>query len=68
MPIEGNCWVSSAFEPRSPERSARDAMKFVKVVLVDGYLTDISISMIMVELKRRGVKLSNGTRETPNGN
>jgi hypothetical protein len=35
-------------------------MKFVKVATVDGYLTDISISMILVELKREGVKLSNG--------
>lgn len=40
-----------------PQASARDAMKFVKVETVDGYLTDISISMIMVELERRNLKI-----------
>ena len=63
MPIEGNCWVSSVLEPRTPERRARDAMKFVKVAMVDGYLTDISISMILVELKRHGIVLTNGDRK-----
>lgn len=60
MPLEGNCWVSSILERRSPETRAREAMKFVKVALVDGHLTDISIAMILVELKRHGVKLTNG--------
>lgn len=52
--------MSSPFAPRSPEQRARDALKFVKVVLVDGHLTDISISMILVEMKRKGLVLSNG--------
>ena len=38
-------------------------MKFFKVATVDGYLTNISISMILVELKREGVKISNGDRD-----
>lgn len=53
--LEGNIWVSSL--PSTPEARARSAMKFVRVSLVDGYLTDISISMLLVELKRRGVDL-----------
>lgn len=57
MPFEGNCWVSSLLEPRSPEARAREAMKFIKVATVDGHLTDISISMILVELKRDGITL-----------
>ena len=40
-----------------PESRARDAMKFVRVSLDDGYLTNISISMILVELQRRGLKI-----------
>ncbi len=49
-----NVWLSPL---PSPERWAREGMKFVKVKTVDGHLTDISISMILVELKRRGLKL-----------
>lgn len=60
MPLEDNVWVSSL--SATPEARARQAMKFVRVALVDGYLTDISISMILVELKRRGVSLTNGER------
>lgn len=44
--------------PRTPESEARFAMKFVKVATVDGHLTDISIAMILVELKRQGVRLT----------
>lgn len=41
----------------SPEARAREALKFVRVSLKDGYLTDISISMLLVELKRRGITI-----------
>lgn len=35
------------------------AMKFVKVALTkDGYLTDISVAILLVELERRGIALS----------
>lgn len=47
-----------AFPADTPESRARGAMKFVKVATVDGYLTDISLSMILVELKRCGVTFS----------
>jgi len=40
------------------ERRAIEAMKFVRVALKDGYLTDVSIAMLLVELERRGVKLA----------
>lgn len=56
--LENNCWVSSPFEPKPPEGRAREAMKFVKVALANGYLTDISIAMILVEMKRRGLKIT----------
>lgn len=57
MALEQSCWVSPT---PSPEARAREAMKFVRVSLVGesgraGYLTDISISMILVELKQRGI-------------
>lgn len=42
----------------APEARAREAMKFVRVALVDGHLTNTSISMILVELKRRGIVIS----------
>lgn len=61
MPMEGSCWVSAL--PQTPEQRARDAVRFVKVALIDGHLTNISISMILVELKRRGLLLTNGERE-----
>lgn len=33
------------------------ALKFVKVALTkEGYLTDISIAMLIVELERRGIR------------
>ena len=60
MPLEGSCWVSSSLEHRTPEARARSALKFVKVATVDGHLTDISISMILVEMKREGLVLTNG--------
>lgn len=47
----------------SPSRSentyqrARRALKFVRVSLEDGYLTDVSISMLIVELGQRGLKI-----------
>ena len=55
IPDSESVWMSQI---PSPETQAREAMKFVRVSLVDGYLTDISISMILVELKRRGIKLT----------
>lgn len=59
-----NVWLSPL---PAPESRAREAMKFVRVSLVgesghSGQLTDISISIILVELKRRGLTLSNGER------
>ncbi len=42
---------------------AIQALKFVKVQTARGYLTDISIAMILVEMERRGVVLSNGDRK-----
>lgn len=63
MPLEDSCWVSSLLEDRTPEQRARDAMKFVKGAMVDGHLTDITISMILVEFKRNGVRLTNGERK-----
>lgn len=62
--LEDSCWVSSPFAPQSPEAAARSAMKFVKVATVDGYLTDISISMILVEMKRMGLRITNGERNS----
>lgn len=42
------------------ERLVR-ALKFVKVALTkEGYLTDISVAMLMVEMKRQGLRISNG--------
>lgn len=32
------------------------ALKFVKVATEKGYLTDISIAMLIVEMERRGIK------------
>ncbi len=55
MNLDYGCWVSP-----SPEARAREAMKFVRVSLNDGYLTDISISMLLVELKRRGLVIAKG--------
>jgi hypothetical protein len=41
---------------QTPEERAEDAIKFVRVSLTqEGYLTDISARMILVELKRRGL-------------
>ncbi len=38
------------------ERAIR-ALKFVKVALTkDGYLTDVSVAMLIVEMERRGIK------------
>lgn len=39
------------------ERAIR-ALKFVKVETKGGYLTDISIAMLIVEMERRGIKFS----------
>ena len=47
-----------AFPRETPESKTREAMKFVRVALVNGHLTDISIAMILVELRRSGVVLS----------
>jgi hypothetical protein len=55
MQIVENCTV---WPPKTPEGQARFALKFVRVSTVDGHLTDISIAMILVELKRQGVRLS----------
>ena len=40
----------------SERERAIQALKFVKVDTKEGYLTDLSIAMIMVELERRGIK------------
>lgn len=40
------------------ERAIR-ALKFVKVALTEeGYLTDISVAMLLVEMERRGLTFS----------
>lgn len=42
------------------------AMKFVKVALTkEGYLTDISIAMLLCELERRGIPLSDRAPTLP---
>lgn len=42
----------------SPKVRAIRALKFVKVALTkDGYLTDVSVAMLIVELERKGIKL-----------
>jgi len=55
IPDSESVWMSQI---PPPETQVREAMKFVRVSLVDGYLTDISISMILVELKCRGIKFT----------
>lgn len=54
-----NTWGASmiSYPADTPESRAREAMKFVRVALVNGHLTDISVSMILVEFQRCGVKL-----------
>ena len=61
----GDTWGASmiAYPPVTPESRAREALKFVRVSTNNGYLTDISISMLLVELKRSGVTLSLSCRE-----
>lgn len=58
--LENSCWVSPG---ATPESRAREAMKFVRVSLAgesarNGTLTDISISLILVELKRSGLRIT----------
>lgn len=44
-------------ESRWSERErAIQALKFVKVETKQGYLTDLSVTMILVELERRGIQ------------
>lgn len=38
------------------------ALKFVKVNTKRGFLTDISVAMILVEMERSGVKFQKGLR------
>jgi len=38
-------------------RKAIAAMKFVRVALKDGYLTDISVAMILTEMERSGLTI-----------
>lgn len=41
------------------EQRLMDALKFVKVKLDDnGYLTDLSIIMLMIEIQRKSLKVS----------
>jgi hypothetical protein len=40
------------------ERRVRDSLKFVRVSLENGHLTDVSISMLLVELYREGLKIT----------
>ena len=40
---------------RWDELQIRQALKFVKVNTKNGFLTDLSITMILVELERRGI-------------
>ncbi len=54
--------TAQVFPKYTAEQLARHAMKSVNVVTVDGHLTDISISMILVELKRNGVAFRQGER------
>lgn len=50
------------------EQKLINALKFVKVQVDDsgpnrsGYLTDISVAMLLVEMKRNGLTVSNGDR------
>lgn len=47
------------------------SLKFVKVQVDksgpnrNGYLTDVSVAMILVEMKRNGLTVSNGEGQTP---
>lgn len=53
----------------SAEEKLIRSLKFVKVQVDksgpdrNGYLTDVSVAMILVELKRNGLVVTNGTRE-----
>ncbi len=40
------------------EQRAMDAMKSIRVSLDDGHLTDMSIAMILIELKRQNLKIT----------
>lgn len=42
----------------STKERAIQALKFIKVALTkEGYLTDVSVAMLIVELERKGIKL-----------
>jgi hypothetical protein len=43
---------------RSERERAIAALKFVKVDTKNGFLTDLSVLMILVELERRGINFS----------
>ena len=46
----------------TPKERAIRALKFVKVAITkDGYLTDVSVAMLIVELERNGIKLPDST-------
>lgn len=50
------------FDNDTAEERLIRALKFVKVATKDGYLTNTSVAMILVELKREGVKIDLGPR------
>lgn len=53
--------MNDPFRSTPKERAIR-ALKFVKVSLTkDGYLTDISVAMLIVEMERSGIKLPDQT-------
>lgn len=59
------------FDDEPAEEKLIRSLKFVKVQVDDsgpnrsGYLTDISIAMLLVEMKRSGLVVSNGERQCP---
>jgi hypothetical protein len=46
------------FDNDEAKRRVIEALKFVKVATKNGYLTDISVAMLLVEMKREGVGIT----------
>lgn len=47
----------------SDRECAIQALKFVKVETKKGYLTDLSVAMILIELERRGIAFDKFSRQ-----
>jgi hypothetical protein len=59
------------FDDETAEEKLIRSLKFVKVQVDksgpnrNGYLTGVSVAMILVEMKRNGLTISNGDRDDP---